>query len=230
MYWLYLIIFTFVVFMPTLVQRGLYGFSADQTEEFATLILGFFAFAVFLIQEKRLKVNVFEKKDIQKKVHRMTKDLTQSYSYIGETNRKLDILEQIALGYPEKTSLTVKKQKAMYDSIIEAIRLLGKSDDFSLRFICTTNLEVLKEVKSFPDLALNFSCKNLSAVPQTFESDEFIMITSPRSIDNIISCILIRKKTPNHKIDDFEILKAIASQSLLFFMFIRSKKQISCPS
>ena len=142
----------------------------------------------------------------------------------------MDILEQIVLSYPESTNLTVKKQKAMYDFIIEAIRLLGKSDEFSLRFICTTTKEVLKEVKSFSDLALNFSCKNFNTVGQSFESDEFIMITSPKAIDNIVACILIRKKTFNHKIDDFEILKAIASQSLFFFMFIHNKKQISCPS
>jgi hypothetical protein len=51
------------------------------------------------------------------------------------------------------------------------------------------------------------------------------MITSPKAIDDIIACILIRKKTPNHKIDDFEILRTVASQSLFFFMFIRSAKQ-----
>jgi len=224
MYWLYLIIFTLVVFIPTLIQRGFYGFSADQTEEFVILILGSFAFIVFLIQERMLKKNLAEKSAIRKKTNRMTKDLTQSYSYIGEINRKLDILEQITLNYPESIKLTVKKQKAMYDSIIEAIRLLGKSDEFSLRFIRTSNLEVLKEVKSLPDLALNFSCKNISAVTQVFESDEFIMITSPKAIDDIVACILIRKKTANHKIEDLEIIKAIASQALFFFMFIRDKQ------
>ena len=113
--------------MPTLVQKGFYGFSADQTEEFATLILGSIAFAVFLIQERLLKKNVSEKKAIQKKVNRMTKDLTHSYSYIGEINRKVDILESIALSYPESLILTTKKQKEVYKSIMEAIRLFGKS-------------------------------------------------------------------------------------------------------
>ena len=227
MYWLYLIVFTFIVFIPTAVQHGFYGFSVVQTQEIITLIFGTFAMIVFLVQEKMLKKNLAEKSAIRKKTNRITKDLTQSYSYIGEINRKLDILEQIILSYPESIKLTVKKQKAMYDSILEAIRLLGKSDEFSLRFINILTKEVLKEVKSFPYLALNFSCKNMDAVIQAFESDEFVMITSPKAIDNIVACILIRKKTPNHKIDDFEILKTIASQSLFFFMFIRSAQQVN---
>lgn len=225
MYWIYLVVLTFMVFVPSTIQQGFYNFSVVQTQEFTTLIIGFFAMLVFLVQEKRLKKNLAEKSNIRKTTNRITKDLTQSYSYIGEVNRKLDILEQIVLHYPESFNLTVKKQKEMYDSVIEAIRLLGKSDEFSLRFIRLSTMEILKEIRSFPDLELNFSCKNLGAITQVFESDEFTITPSPKDIDGIVACIVIKKKTPNHKIVDFEILKVIASQALLFFMFIRNTRQ-----
>ena len=223
MYWLYLIIFTFVVFMPTLIQRGFYGFSADQTEEFATLILGSVAFIVFLIQERMLKKNVSEKKDIQKKVNRMTKDLTHSYSYIGEINRKVDILESIALSYPESLILTTKKQKEVYKSVMEAIRLFGKSDEFTLRFVCLSSKEVLKEIKSFPDVSMNFSPKNFDFTAQFVESDDFIVVNSPKAIDDVFSYIVLKKKTPNQRLEDLEMIRTLAAQALFFFMFVRKE-------
>lgn len=230
MYWIYLIIFTFAVFVPTAIHHGIFGFSVIQTQEFTTLILGSFAFFVFLAQEKRLKKNVTEKNSIQKKINRMTKDLTQSYSYIGEINRKLDILEKVTLDYPESLHLTIKKQHEVYDSIVEAVRLFGKSDEFVLRFICMPTNEVLKEIKSFPHLSFNPSLKNLDFSLQFLESDEFVVVNSPRAIDNIFSCVVIRKKVANQKIEDLEMIKTVAAQALFLFMFMRNKEQLACPA
>ena len=209
--------------MPTLVQKGLYGFSADQTEEFATLILGSVAFAVFLIQERMLKNNVSEKNDIQKKVSRMAKDLTHSYSYIGEVNRKVDILESIALSYPETLVMTTKKQKEVYKSIMDAIRLFGKSDEFALRFISMSSKEVLKEIKSFPDASINCTIKNTDLNTQFFESDGCIIVNSPKAIDDIFCYIILKKKTPNQRLEDLEMIRTLAAQALFFFMFVRKK-------
>jgi len=228
MYWLYLTLFTFVVFVPTVVRHGYYVFNTVQTQEFIILILGSVAFTAFIIQEKRLKTNVSEKKDIQRTVHRMAKDLTHSYSYIGEINRKFDILENITLGYPESLTITAKKQMETYGSIMEAIRLFGKSDEFALRFICMPNHEILKEVKSFPGLSMNFSLKNFDSDIQFFESDKFIVVNSPKAIDNIFSCIVLKKKTPNQKMEDLEMIRTLAAQALFFFMFVRDKKMMAC--
>jgi hypothetical protein len=226
MYWTYLIIFTLVIFVPTIFQHGFYALNTAQTQEFAILILGSLGFLIFLIQEKKLRKNLFEKNNIQRKVNRMTKDLTHSYSYIGEINRKLDLLENITLSYPESLNLTAKKQKELYNSTIEAIRLLGKSDEFSLRFVRVENNEILKEIKSSSDLSLNFSLKNLDSTAQFFESDDFIVANSPRTIDNVFACVVIRKKTPSQKIEDLEMIRMLAAQALFLYMFVHDKKQI----
>ena len=228
MYWIYLIMFTFIVFVPTVIQRGFYIFNTVQTQEFVTLILGSLGFFVFLIQEKRLRKNIVEKTDIQRKVNRMAKDLTHSYSYIGEINRKLDILENVTLDFPESQNLTVKKQREIYDSIMEAVKIFGKSDEFVLNFISLPENEVIKEIKSLPNLAFNFSVKNLDVDAQFFESDEFFVTTSPKAIDNIFSCIIVRKKTHNQKFEDLEIMKTLAAQALFLFMFMRRKEFIKC--
>jgi hypothetical protein len=199
-----------------------------QTQEFVILLLGSLGFFVFLMMERKMKRNMSEKNKIQGQINSMTKDLKYSYSYIGEINRKLDILENIALGYPETSKLTQKNEMELYYSIMDAISLFGKSDEFALRFVQLPNYDLLKEIKSIPENVINFSLKGRQMEVNYFESKDFIVITSPKSIDNIFSYILIKKKTASQKIEDIEIMKTLAAQALFIFMFIRNKRQIKC--
>ena len=228
MYWIYLIIFTLIVFVPSFVKRGFYIFDMTQSQEYVILLLGSLAFSVFLIMERKMKRNMAEKCDFQGKANRMSKDLQQSYSYIGEINRKLDILENIALGYPESSKLSQRNEGELYSSIMSAIRLFGKSDEFALRFVSLPDYVLLKEIKSFPESVLDFSPKGREIETSYLESDEFIIITSPKAIDNIFLYIVIRKKTHSQKLEDVEIMKTLASQALFIFMFMRHKKHIKC--
>ena len=226
MYWLYLIIFTLIVFVPTAIHHGFYIFDKAQTQEFTILVLGSLGFLAFLVQEKRLKKNIAEKSSIQRKVNSITKDLTQSYSYIGEVNRKLDILENITLGHPESLHLTSKKQKEIYDSTMQAIGIIAKSDNFVLRFSNMKTNELLKEIKNLPFTPFSFSCKQLDPKAQFMESDDFMAVISPKDIDDIIACIIIKKKSPAQKIEDLEMLRILASQALFIFMFINGKRKL----
>lgn len=228
MYWIYLIIFTLIVFVPTFIRNGFFIFDMTQTQEFVILFLGSMGFFVFLMMERKMKKNLIEKDKIQGQVNSMTKDLKYSYSYIGEINRKLDILEHIALGYPESSKLTQKNEIELFDSIMDAIRLFGKSEDFSIRFVRLPNYDILKEIKSLPENTLSFSLKGRTVDVNYFESDDFIVITSPKTIDNIFSYILIKKRTSSQKLDDIEIMKTLAAQALFIFMFMRNKKQMKC--
>lgn len=229
MYWLYLIIFTLIVFVPTAIQDGFFIFDKAQTQEFTILILGSLGFLTFLIQEKRLKKNLAEKSDIQRKVNSMSKDLRSSYSYIGEVNRKIDLLENVTLGHPESINLTNKQQKNIYNSTMHAIGIITKSDDFVLRFSNLKTNELLQEIKNPASASFNFSCKKIDPAAQSMESDEFLAVLSPKDIDNIVACIIIKKKNPTQKIEDLEMLRILASQALLIFMFMNGVKN-NCPA
>ncbi|HPX94145.1 MAG TPA: hypothetical protein PLF30_01160 [Candidatus Moranbacteria bacterium] len=228
MYWIYFALFIFIVFVPLIVREGFYVFSAVHLQQITILGIGITAFAAYYIYEKSLKKKLAERISIQKQFNRISKDLTHSYSYIGEINRKLEILKNITTTYPESANLSTRKQNQIYDAIMEGIRLFGKSDKFVLRFVCTANNEILKEIKSYPSLSLNFSPKHLGMDFQFFESDEILMVSSPKAIDGIIACIIVKKKTSGHVIDDLDIMKSMASQALFFFMFMKHKKKISC--
>ncbi|MDD5464171.1 MAG: hypothetical protein PHP62_03405 [Candidatus Moranbacteria bacterium] len=228
MYWIYLTIFTFIVFVPTFVRKGFYTFDVTQTQEFVILLLGSVAMSMYLFLDRKMKKNVAEKGTIQIQASRMKKDLQQSYSYIGEINRKLDILENIALGYPESSKLTHRNESELYESIMDAIELFGKSKLFALRFVSAIDFTILKEIKSIPKNRLDFSLKDRKVEINYFESEDFIVVTSPKAIDNIFSYIVIKKEIPNQKLDDVEMMKTLAAQALFIFMFMRHKKQIKC--
>lgn len=228
MYWIYLILFTLIVFIPSLIRKGVFAFDMTQTQEFAILLLGSLGFFIFLLMEKKMKKNIAERNKIQGQINSMTRDLKHSYSYIGEINRKLDILENIALGYPETSKLTHKNEMELYDSIMDAIRLFGKSEDFALRFVCMPEFVLLKEIKSNKDSLISFSFKERKISINYFESEEFIVVTSPKMIDGIFSYIVIKKKTISQKIEDIELMKTLAAQALFIFVFMKNKKQIKC--
>lgn len=224
MYWIYFIIFTLIVFVPSFVSKGVFGFSVIQTQEYAILFLGTFAFVLFMILERRLKEDEREKIEMIGQINRTSKNLTQSYSYIGEMNRKLDIMMDIVLGFPENSKLKLKKQEKLYDSIMEAIRLFGKSDEFEIRFIHVLSGEILKEVKSKKDLVVSFSQKKCDQDKHVFEDEEFVSVSSPKTMDNIYSCIILKKKNKQKNNVDFETMQMLAMQALSFFIIISKEK------
>ena len=226
MYWIYFIIFTLIVFIPSFVSEGLWGFSVIQTQEYVILFMGTLAFSLFTILEGRLKKNEREKNEMIGQINRTNKNLTQSYSYIGEMNRKLDIMMDIVVGFPDSSELDIKKQKKIYDSIMEAIRLFGKSDEFEIRFIHILSGEILKEVKSEKDMVINFPKKNYDQVKHIFEDGEFISISSPKTIDDVYSCIILKKKSTQQNNIDYETMQMLAMQALSFFIIMRKKKNI----
>jgi len=223
MYWVYVIIFTFVVFVPRLVSHGIFGFDVIQTQQYAILLLGIVATLAFHYLESLLKKSKEEKSTMQRNVSRMTKELTNSYSYIGEVNRKIDILEHITLGLPETADLALKHWLELYQPIMAAIKLFGKSDDFILRFIDCNTRQVLKEIKSPAAVSQSFLRQDCVRDVSFIENKEFIVANSSRTIDSISACIVIRKKKLGHANNDPEMLKMIATQALFLFMLLQYK-------
>lgn len=223
MYWIYVIIFTCIVFIPRLVSHGILGFDVIQTQQYAILLLGIVAALALHYLESRLKKSKEEKSIMQRHVSRMTKELTNSYSYIGEVNRKIDILQHITLGLPETTDLALRHRLEMYQSVMAAIRLFGKSDDFVLRFINRKTLEIVKEIKSPAAVSHIPFRQDRIRDAKPFENDRFLVTSSSRTIDGISACIIIKKKKSGHTADDREILKTIATQALFLFMLLQYK-------
>ena len=226
MYWIYMAMFVGAVYVPSLIKSGYLGLNTIQTQELAILLLGSIGMILFNVYETRCDRQKIEKVKFQRQVSRMSKELNHSYSYIGEINRKLDILEHISQGFPETSQLTAKKKMEIYDSIMMAIGLFSKSDEFVLRFVSIRDGAIIKEIKSKPGMPVNFPQKVSMFQKNPVETEEYICTSSPKSIDNVFASIIIKKKRSMHAIEDMEIMRTLAAQALFLFMFIQKTRHL----
>ncbi len=222
MYWICLVLFILAVFTPDIIQRDFSFIAEEKAEELIIFILGALTFLIFLQKEKQLFAKTKEKTKIQREASLASKDLADTYSYIGEINRKVDILKDIALGITEGPGLIAEKELEIYRSIIRAVQMFSKSDHVSLKFINIKTNETLKEIKSSRRARCDVLNGRMVQENKTFiETESAFFIQSPKPIDNITVCVAIKKRNKNQKIEDLELIKALASQALFLFTFSR---------
>jgi hypothetical protein len=216
MYWIYLLIFVTIILTPALVRRDFLFLDQEQLETLAIFLLGSTGFLLYLWKEKQVRHHISEKLRIQKEATKISKDLMDSYSYIGEINRKLDILKNIALGLPETSVFTPEKRQEVYDSIVEAISVLGKTEVFILRFINHDSGQVEKEIQigkpHFDVVDPDFLLLDEKTV---CVFDHCYVIRAPKKMGAYGALIILDRK--NGDFEDAEILKALASQALFLF-------------
>lgn len=225
MYWIYLILFVLAVFTPDLIRRDFSFLDEERAEELFIFILGATTFLIFLWKEKQLNLQLREKTKIQREASIASRDLTDTYSYIGEINRKMDILKDVALGITEGTALTSEKETEIYQSIIHAIQMFSKSSHISLQFINAQNGKIIREIKSSKKAKCNTINEKMAKEKRNFlETDMAFFIRSPKSANDIVACIAIEKRTERQRLEDPELIKALASQALFLFTFSRKTK------
>lgn len=226
MYWLHLIILIFLTSVPLFIKGNISGSEMIKTEaleSYLILIIGFLGLVLNIIQEKIAKKIYNEKVKMQGQVNGMTKELTRAYSYIGEVNRKLDIIEHISLKFPRSTNPTSKEQKELFNAIFEAIHLFGKTNTFAIRFLCCDGGNIIKEIQNNPEKMFNFP-NNICNEKE--ENDDFLIIKSPRNIDNVFACLIMKKGKPTHTIEDIGIMRTLASQALFLFMLTYENRHL----
>ena len=104
-----------MVFVPDMLRDGFFGLEEETLEELAIFVLGGLGFVFYLIKEKQLANNEKDKTRAQREASRMSKDLTISYSFIGEINRKLEIFKNISLGLPGWSKMTLAREKEAFE-------------------------------------------------------------------------------------------------------------------
>lgn len=218
MYWVYLALFVLMVLTPKTIQEGIYFLREEDVESLVIFFFGLFGFIIYVIKEKALNLVFREKYRLQKRTNIITKDLSDSYSYIGEMNRKLDIVKDFIFRLPNETINALAKQKSeTFRSSLEAVKLLAKTDFVSLRFVNTKTKAIEKIVenghqKIFEAYDVNF----LLSSKRLFREDETVAIArSPYDTKGIVAYIIF-SKTSNH-VESVDVFKILASQAVLLF-------------
>jgi len=221
MYWFYLVIFVFIVFVPKIIQSGNIFFQEEDTESLILFFFGIVIFILYFTKEKAL-LHVFQEKlHLQKKTHIVTKDLSDSYSYIGGLNRKFDIVKDFIFHIPESTAdvLASKKQES-YQSVLDTAKVLSKSESMSLRFV-NVKKKIEKSVEEGkPEEFQEFTASVLlSKKMKSFEKNGYMVVQSPFHAHGVSAFLIFPKLT--NQVEDVEMFKILASQALLLFCVSR---------
>lgn len=219
MYWIYLAIFILAILTPKFVQQGAFPLQEDDVESLLILGFGTFGLVLYFAKEKALLRVFKEKLHLQKQANIITRDLSDSYSYIGEMNRKLDIVKELIFSLPKTTAETLgKKEGAVYQSLLDAASLLAKTDAVTLCFVDTKRKEWVKryQKQTNPGTLPGLDAKTLLEEGKFFwEIGEDVIVRSPRQAKGV-SAFLIFSKTRNH-IEDGEVFQILASEALLLY-------------
>ncbi len=223
MYWIYLTFFVLIILTPKIIQGGALFFREEDIESLVIFCFGVLGFALYLAKEKALLRTFQEKLHLQKQKNIITKDLSDSYSYIGGLNRKFDVVKELIFRLPKDTAETLrKKQPESFQSILEAAQVFAKSEKVSLRFIDTKTKSIKKILESSRGKTFDgFDAETLLSSKKTFwEEQNFAIARSPLQARGIAAYIIFYK-TSNH-IEDADVFKILASQALLLFSLERS--------
>lgn len=223
MYWVYLILFILAVLIPDLIQGDFELLSETRVEELLIFLLGMAGFLIFIFKEHQLSIQKEDAKKNEKKLFRTTKDLAESYGYIGEVNRKMEILMQIGLGLADKSELTRAKEKETYIAIINAANALMKAKNSCLRFVDTKNKRTQKEisVSEICRLIKNEELIKLGEKINVKKAKDYLIVSSIKEI-NGVRCYLIVENYDeiSNDANNQEILKFLASQSLFLYSYM----------
>jgi hypothetical protein len=218
MYWGYLILFLLAIFTPVIVSKGVIFLREEQIEGLFIFSYGIIAISMYAVKEKTILRQIREKLSLQREKHDMTKDLSDSYSYIGEANRKIDVLESLVNKFPGTIHLfQLGDRDAVYQSLRDEIRLFAKSDAFAIRIIDTATKSLKKEIREGNDACFDTASAEmlLSLGKGMGEEKGCMFVRAPESVGHYIAYLIFPKNA--RQVENAEILKALLSQALAFF-------------
>ena len=229
MYWIYLILFILAVLVPDIIRNDFYFLSETRLEELLIFLLGMAGFLIFVFKEHQLFIQQREKEKSQKRLTQTAKDLVDSYSYIGEVNRKMDILMQVGLGLSDRSAINKAKEKEIYHTIMDATDSLLKAKCSYVRLVDMKSGRTKKEIST------KGSCSQVKNTDLTSMGDNvnlkknngYLVAASFKEINGIKGYLIVdhyneeEGNNPNNQ----EILKFLATQALFLYSYVTKEEK-----
>ncbi|MCA9364474.1 MAG: hypothetical protein KC736_01125 [Candidatus Moranbacteria bacterium] len=221
MYWSYIIFFVFVVMVPEIVTHEYGTISEDQVESLLIFMVGVVGFSFFLGTHQALKSSYKRETESERETYKAVRELNSSYSYIGEVNRKMDLLGEVMIAVPTVIvgGLEMTDEKK-WKSIMDAVEVLTHTNHFSLRFVSGKEIKTLKEIQRVQNKDCTINDQELrekmySTVIET--QDGYTVFQSPSLKESLRAYIMV-KKIYHRTTDENQIMKALCAQALLLYI------------
>lgn len=220
MYWIYLILFVLIILTPKVIHQGAFFLAEEDVESLVIFSFGIVGFLIYIAKEKALLRVFREKLHLQKQTNIITRDLSDSYSYIGEMNRKFDIVKDLIYNFPRNApDLLQNKNADFYAPILEAARLLAKTDHVSLRFVNYREHKIEKVYEGAIPQKMHmdhFDAECLLHARRYFwEEEGCVIVRSPRSTPKLAAFLIFPKAT--NRLEDIEVFKILAAEALFLY-------------
>lgn len=223
MYRIFFILFLLAALTPGAVDRGVFGISEEGVETLSVFCLGGIGFLLFFLKEKAMLRHLREKLLLQREKSDITKDLSESYSYIGEANRKLELVRGFILSIPEADRLFRRGGKErIYRHFLKTVLLSCRTSSFSLRIVDVRRGIIEKEIRSGKHRAFpSFDAQRLLGLDRSVhEVDGCMIIRSPKQMGPYAAFLLFPKVMNGG--EDETMLSTIATEGLILYSLERS--------
>jgi hypothetical protein len=222
-YWLYFFLFLAAISAPIIIEGESLYVSEDMREAGVILVAGAIAFLLYVLKEKSLLRHVREKLWFQQKNSAITKDLSQSYSYIGEVNRKVDILRSMMNRLVEIRETNADEEKMLWE-VLDTIKQLTQAEMVSMRIftnkVCTHHLEEKRDKKIFSEISDEELIKN----EKSFFELKGIQGISSQKLRKKTKIFLLFSRSHNDEVDE-GILNIILAFLAILDTFLTSEKK-----
>lgn len=219
MYWIYLLLFVLMIFTPEVVSDGFFFFREEDVESILIFIFGLVGLLLYLGKETALIRTLREKLSLQQESNQIRKDLVQSYSYIGEMNRHLDILKNMIFESPHTAEeLLHGDQTRVYQSVFDATLLLAQSDGACLFFVDSNTGEILTShhVGNAKESFLALKGEDLLATKKYWwQEKEFTFVRSSEENKSVAAFLVFR--TAKNRIEYTGVFQILVTHALLLF-------------
>ena len=201
-----------MVATPFIVQEGIWFFTEDEAEAMILLAAGIVSFVIYRLRDYQVFEYIRDRMKLQQSVVRAQKELSESYSYIGQANRRTDIMYEIFsdLSHTEATSSD--------DAVLHAMESLPYTDDFCFRFINPKTKKAHRSVwitEYFKHLPDELFCKE--NVSRTYRDKDVLFVYSETKDKTLRTCVALpySEKAEN----DIDFFKALTAYFTMVYMF-----------
>lgn len=220
MFFLYLAIFITIVATPFFVTSGWWIFSEDETESIVLLGSGIISFVIYRLKDYQVFETIKDRIRLQRSIARAQKELSESYSYIGQANRRTDIIYEIF------SDLSHMDSESYDDAVMRAMKLLPYTDVFSFRSINIAKNHACNKINrgmEFTHLPDELFCKKNNS--HSYRHRDILFIYSELGQKGLRTCIALPySEQAENDIDFFKALTAYFTMVYVFHDYSCTKK------
>ena len=212
MFFVYLAVFIIIVITPFFVSKGFWIFSEDETEALVLLFAGVVSFVIYRLRDYQVFEALKERVLLQRKVARAQKELSKSYSYIGQANRRSDIMYEV---FADLSHLDVDNCD---EAVLCALESLPYSEDFCLKFIDLKNKKVMHSISTSNKLE-KISDKMFfeRSASKSYRKKDLQFVYAEATKQNLRTCIVLPQS--ENVQDDIDFFKALTAYFTMVYIF-----------